>query len=98
MRKFDGCTFWDKCELASFEWAIREAKDLFELDGLSDLKPTRATSQYQDGANEGEIRDREKVTRGLKTMDTSILKSMQTNHDYVRSHMALNDKRQQKPQ
>ncbi|MGD0689904.1 MAG: hypothetical protein ABSA50_09050 [Candidatus Bathyarchaeia archaeon] len=35
-----------------FEWAIREAKDLFELDGLSDLKPTRATSQYQDGTNE----------------------------------------------
>jgi hypothetical protein len=43
-----------------------EAKDLSELDGLSDLKPTRATSQYQDGTNEGEIRDREKVTRNLK--------------------------------
>jgi hypothetical protein len=66
-----------------FEWAIREAKDLFELDGLSNLKPTRATSQYQDGTNEGEIRDREKVTRNLK-MDTWILKSMRTNHDYVR--------------
>ena len=49
-----------------FERAIREAEDLFELDGLSDLKPTKATSQYQDGTNEGEIRDREKVTRNLK--------------------------------
>ena len=72
-----------------FEWAIRKAKDLFELDGLSDLKPTRATSQYQDGTNEGEIHDREKVTRNLKKMDTLILKSTQTNHDYVRPHMAL---------
>jgi hypothetical protein len=76
-----------------FEWAIRESKDLFELDRLSDLKSTKPASQIQDGTNEGEIRDREKVTRNLKKVDTSILKSMQTNHDYVRPH-----KRQQKPQ
>ena len=35
-----------------FEWAVREAKDLFELDRLSDLKPTKPTSQIQDGTNE----------------------------------------------
>jgi hypothetical protein len=28
-------------------------------------------------------------TLNLKKMDTSILKGMQTNHDYVRPHMAL---------
>jgi len=37
----------------------------------------------------GELRDREKVTRNLKTMDTSILKGMQIYHNYVRPHMAL---------
>ena len=41
-----------------------------------------------EGMN-GEIRDREKGTLNLKKMDTSILKGMQTNHDYVRPHMAL---------
>jgi transposase-like protein len=37
----------------------------------------------------GEIRDREKVTRNLKKMDTPILTGMQIFHNYVRPHMAL---------
>ena len=37
----------------------------------------------------GEIRDREKVTRNLKTMDTPILKGEQIFHNYIRPHMAL---------
>ena len=37
----------------------------------------------------GEIRDREKVTRNLKNMDTPILKGEQIFHNYIRSHMAL---------
>jgi hypothetical protein len=40
----------------------------------------------------GEIRDREKVTRNLKKMDTPILTGMQIYHNYIRPHMALNDK------
>ena len=40
----------------------------------------------------GELRDREKVTRNLKKSDTPILKGMQIYHNYVRPHMALDGK------
>lgn len=38
----------------------------------------------------GEIRDREKVVRGLKKKDSPLLKGYQLYHNYVRPHMALN--------
>lgn len=38
----------------------------------------------------GEIRDREKTMRGLKKIDTPILKGYQIYHNYVREHEALN--------
>lgn len=37
----------------------------------------------------GEVRDREKVMRGIKTMDTPILKGYQLFHNFVRPHEAL---------
>jgi len=37
----------------------------------------------------GEVRDREKVMRGLKTTDTPILKGYQLFHNYIRGHEAL---------
>ena len=37
----------------------------------------------------GEIRDREKTMRGLKTMDTPILAGMQLFHNFIRPHEAL---------
>ncbi|MGA2785236.1 MAG: DDE-type integrase/transposase/recombinase [Candidatus Bathyarchaeia archaeon] len=40
----------------------------------------------------GEIRDREKVTRNLKKDDTPILTGMQIYHNYVRPHMGLKGK------
>ena len=40
----------------------------------------------------GEIRDRERVTRNLKSPDSPILTGMQIFHNYVRPHMALDDK------
>lgn len=40
----------------------------------------------------GEIRDREKTMRGLKTKDTAILKGMQVYHNYIRPHEALEGK------
>ncbi len=40
----------------------------------------------------GEIRDREKVMRGLKKDDTPILTGMQIFHNYVRPHEALKGK------
>jgi transposase-like protein len=40
----------------------------------------------------GEIRDREKVTRNLKKSDSPILTGLQIYHNYVRPHMGLNGK------
>jgi hypothetical protein len=38
----------------------------------------------------GEVRDREKVMRGLKKKDTPILAGYQIFHNYVRPHIGLN--------
>jgi transposase-like protein len=40
----------------------------------------------------GEIRDREKTMRGLKTKDTPILSGYQIFHNYIREHGGLNGK------
>jgi transposase-like protein len=40
----------------------------------------------------GEVRDREKTMRGLKKMDTPILKGYQIFHNYIREHETLNGK------
>jgi putative transposase len=40
----------------------------------------------------GEIRDREKVMRGLKKKDTPILQGMQVFHNYIRPHEGLEGK------
>jgi putative transposase len=40
----------------------------------------------------GEIRDREKVMRGIKTADSPILKGLQIYHNFVRPHEALEGK------
>lgn len=40
----------------------------------------------------GEIRDREKVMRGLKRDDTPILKGYQIFHNYIRPHQGLDGK------
>jgi len=37
----------------------------------------------------GEVKDREKVMRGLKRDDTSILKGYQLFHNFIRPHEAL---------
>lgn len=40
----------------------------------------------------GEIRDREKTMRGLKKIDTPILKGYEIFHNYIRPHMGLEGK------
>jgi hypothetical protein len=40
----------------------------------------------------GEVRDREKVMRGLKNKNTSILKGYQIYHNYMRPHEGLKGK------
>ena len=40
----------------------------------------------------GEVRDREKVMRGIKKMDSAIFKGYQLYHNYFRDHDALQGK------
>jgi putative transposase len=40
----------------------------------------------------GEVRDREKVMRGLKRTDTAVLPGYQIYHNYFRPHEALDGK------
>jgi transposase-like protein len=40
----------------------------------------------------GEVRDREKVTRGLKKVDSPLLKGYQIYHNYIREHEGLKGK------
>jgi putative transposase len=40
----------------------------------------------------GEVRDREKVMRGLKKVDTIVLPGYQLYHNYIRPHEGLNGK------
>ena len=40
----------------------------------------------------GEVRDREKVMRGIKKMDSAIFKGYQLYHNYFREHDALDGK------
>jgi putative transposase len=40
----------------------------------------------------GEVRDREKVMRGLKKADTAILPGYQIYHNYMRPHEGLSGK------
>jgi putative transposase len=38
----------------------------------------------------GEVRDREKVMRGLKNVDTTVLQGYQIYHNFVRPHEGIN--------
>jgi hypothetical protein len=38
----------------------------------------------------GEIRDREKVMRGIKKEDSPVISGYQIYHNYIRPHMSLN--------
>ena len=40
----------------------------------------------------GECRDREKIMRSLKSVDSPIIKGLQLYHNFFRPHMGLDDK------
>lgn len=53
---------------------------------------TRGTNNNKMERLNGEIRDREKTMRGLKKMDTPILKGYEIFHNYIRTHEGLDGK------
>src|SRR5208283_4593423 len=59
------------------------------------IRHIRLAGDYNNNKMErmnGEIRDREKVMRGLERKDSSILTGVQIYHNYIRPHMALEGK------
>jgi putative transposase len=72
-------------------------KELYTVKGLrtKHIKHIRLQGDMNNNKMErmnGEVRDREKTMRGLKKMDTPILKGYQLYHNYIRAHEALDGK------
>ena len=53
---------------------------------------TNCVKPFEGTELNGEFRDREKVVRGLKKKDSPLLSGCQIYHNYVRPHMALDEK------
>ncbi len=70
------------------EWYSKYNKDKVQHIRHIHFKNDRNTNKME--RLNGEIRDREKVMRSLKTDDSPILKGMQIHHNYIRSHMGIN--------
>jgi len=65
----------------------------FEFPHTAHIKEIRLAGAIHNNKMErmnGEIRDREKVMRGLKRTDTPILKGLQVYHNFIRPHEGLN--------
>lgn len=72
-----------------------EAARAFSVHGhpINHIREIRLTGQIHNNKMErmnGEIRDREKVMRGLKVEETPILQGVQLYHNYIKPHEALN--------
>ncbi|MGH2638950.1 MAG: IS6 family transposase, partial [Rhabdochlamydiaceae bacterium] len=70
-----------------------EASKVFKVHGnkFSHIREIRMEGIVHNNKMErmnGELRDREKTMRSLKTEDTPVLKGMQIFHNYIRPHMA----------
>ena len=65
------------------------------FDGTKHIRQIRLQGKIHNNKMErmnGEIRDREKTMRGLKTKRTTILRGYQLYHNFIRPHEALNGK------
>lgn len=72
-------------------------KELFTLKNprTKHIKHIRMQGDHNNNKMErlnGEVRDREKVMRGLKKMETPILRGYQLFHNYIRPHEGLKGK------
>ncbi len=64
----------------------------FEFPHTTHVKEIRLTGAVHNNKMErmnGEVRDREKTMRGLKTMDSPIIKGFQLYHNFIRPHEGL---------
>ncbi len=74
---------------------LKEFRTNKQIDSTVHIRKITLAGTHNNNKMErmnGEIRDREKVTRNLKTVDSPILTGYQIFHNYVRPHMGLNGK------
>ena len=74
---------------------LKEFRTNKQIDSTVHIRQITLAGHHNNNKMErlnGEIRDREKVTRNLKTDDSPILTGMQLFHNYVRPHMGLDGK------
>jgi transposase-like protein len=80
----------------NFETASRkEWYSKFKDRNTTHVRDIRVSGQVHNNKMErqnGEVRDREKVMRGLKREDSPVLKGFQLYHNFFRPHMGLNGK------
>jgi len=84
----DGAANFHQAYMAEF-WA-RPLKQ--RTEHISHIHFKRDMNNNKMERLNGEIRDREKTMRGLKKMDTPILKGYEIFHNYIRTHEGLNGK------
>jgi len=81
---------------ANFHEAYNKEFRTMKLETRTEhIRHTRLQGDYNNNKMErmnGEIRDRERVMRGLEKKDTPILTGYQLFHNYIRPHMALEGK------
>jgi transposase-like protein len=76
----------------NFEEACRKEYFTMAMPKTKHIRHIHIAGDKNDNKMErlnGEIRDREKTMRGLKKMDTPIIKGYQIYHNYVREHEGL---------
>ncbi|HEY4699058.1 MAG TPA: DDE-type integrase/transposase/recombinase, partial [Nitrososphaerales archaeon] len=84
----DGATNF--AEANTKEW--RTMKATTRTEHIRDIRFDGTVHNNKMERMNGEVRDREKVMRGLKRKDTPILKGYQIFHNYIREHEGLNGK------
>lgn len=79
----------------NFHIAFKKEFATFKHPSTRHIRHIRFRGDHNDAKMErmnGEIRDREKVMRGVKNVDTKILPGYQIYHNYFRPHEALKGK------
>jgi hypothetical protein len=74
---------------------LREYQTRYANDTTNHIRDIRFDGTVHNNKMErmnGEVRDREKVMRGLKNLDSPILKGIEVFHNYIRPHMGLDGK------
>ena len=77
-------------EASKKEYQTRYANDT--TNHIRDIRFDGTVHNNKMERMNGEVRDREKVMRGLKNTDSPILKGMQIHHNFIKPHMGLNGK------